>query len=123
MTIIEAINRVDEMKPNAYSQSQKVTWLSELDGLVKRKIIDSHKGGNEVVFEPYTDDTSLETILMIYEPYADAYVHWLESKIDYNNREFATYNNSITKFNEVFGDYTRDYNRTHMPNQNKIRFY
>jgi len=123
MTIIEAINKVDELKPNTYSQSQKIAWLSTLDGTVKKKIIDTHEDGESVVFNGYTDDTDLSTTMLICEPYTDAYIFWLESKIDYNNREYANYNNSIIKFNEMFGDFSRDYNRNHMPIGVKVKFF
>ena len=51
MTIIEAINRADRLKPNTYSQQDKVNWLSTLDGIVKKEIIDTHEGGEDVRFE------------------------------------------------------------------------
>ena len=56
MTIIEAINRVDSVKPNTYSQQDKVHWLSNLDGVVKREIIDTHEGGEDVKFEGYNEE-------------------------------------------------------------------
>lgn len=47
MTIIEAIQKTDELKPNGYTQSQKIEWLAKLDGMIKRGIIDTHEGGDE----------------------------------------------------------------------------
>ena len=123
MTINEAITTVDDLKPNGYSQSQKIQWLSSLDGLIKRQIIDTHEGGEDVVFNGYDDDTPIDTELLIYEPYTDAYIYWLEAKIDLSNREWASYNNSITKHNEVAEDFYRDYNRTHTPKGKIIRFW
>ena len=32
MTIIDVIGRIDTLKPNGYKQSEKIKWLSELDG-------------------------------------------------------------------------------------------
>ena len=61
MTIIEAINRIDELKPNGYQQTDKVEWLSVLDGIIKRQIIDTHEDGDLVPFEGYNDDTPLDT--------------------------------------------------------------
>ena len=43
MTIIEAINQIDAMKPNSYSQSDKIKWLSNLDWSIKKEIIDTHE--------------------------------------------------------------------------------
>ena len=45
MTILEAINRVDNLKFNSYDNSEKVAWLSRLDSSIKSTIIDTHEGG------------------------------------------------------------------------------
>lgn len=42
MTIQEAMDRVDEMKPNKQSQTLKVRWLSELDGIIWRELEKTH---------------------------------------------------------------------------------
>ena len=47
MTIIEAINRIDAIKPNNYTQQEKTSWLSTLDGVIKKEIIDTHEGANK----------------------------------------------------------------------------
>ena len=44
MKIIEAINRIDSLKHNTYSNNEKLAWLSRLDSMVKRLIIDTHEG-------------------------------------------------------------------------------
>lgn len=44
MTIQEAMDRVDEMKPNKQSQTLKVRWLSELDGIIWRELEKTHRG-------------------------------------------------------------------------------
>ena len=115
MTLIEAINHVDSVNPNTYSQQEKVYWLSTLDGVVKREIIDTHEGSENVTFEGYNDDTLLTTVLLIPAPYDEAYVFYLAAQIDYWNREIGKYNNSIAMFNSKYNAYEKYYNRTHMP--------
>ena len=61
MTIIEAINRLDELKHNTYSELNKVEWLSRLDNMVKKHIIDTHEGGEDVVFYGYDESTDTST--------------------------------------------------------------
>lgn len=43
MKIIEAINRLDALKSNTYTQPEKIDWLSRLDSMVKKQIIDTHE--------------------------------------------------------------------------------
>ena len=116
MTIIEAINRIDTLKPNRYELSDKVRWLSTIDGVIKAEIIDTHEGGENIEFKGYRED-ELYTKLIADAPYDDIYVKWLEAQIDYANGEYGKYNNSITTFNAAFDSYSRFYNRTHMPKQ------
>lgn len=123
MNLIEAINRLDAVKPNAYTQSEKIAWLSDLDGMIKNLVIDTHEGGEEVDFKGYTDETPLDTVLIVGSPYEDLYILWLESKIDYANGEYVKYNNSITRYNDIFQTYNNEYNRTHMPKGSAFKYF
>ncbi len=122
MTIMEAIYRIDEVKPNSYSQSEKIKWLNTLDGIVKNDIIDTHEGGEDVVFGGYTD-SDLSKELLVPAPYGDIYLRWLEARMDYANGEFSRYNNSITMYNTAYTAYANHYNRTHMPIGKKFKFF
>lgn len=122
MTIMDAIYRIDELKPNSYSQSEKIKWLSTLDGLVKSEIIDTHEGGEDVVFSGYDENTDLSTVLLIPAPYDHIYIHWLEARIDYSNGEYGKYNNSLVAYNDAYSIFQKYYNRTHMPITKGERF-
>ena len=122
MKIIEAINRIDSLKHNTYTQSDKVEWLSRLDAMVKNHIIDTHEG-DAVTFTGYDDSTDLQTELLIPEPYAEVYLRWMEAQIDYFNGEYNKYNNAITMFNTAFEAYKNYYNRTHMPKSQKFKYF
>lgn len=123
MTIMEAINRIDAVKPNSYPQGEKIRWLNAIDGMVKSKIIDTHEGGNMVAFYGYTDETPLATKLLVPAPYDEMYLFWLESKIDYSNGETGRYNNSVSMFNSAYEEFERYYNRTHMPIGKEFKFF
>lgn len=123
MTIIEAIHKIDELKPNAYAQNDKVAWLSTIDGTIKRNIIDKHWGSHLVKFDGYDENTSLETELLAYPPYDELYIQWLESKIDYYNGEYVKYNNAATAFSDTYTAFENDYNRTHKPHGRRFLYY
>ena len=123
MTIIEAINKIDSFKPNSYTQDDKIAWLSELDGIIKAEIIDTHEGSEDVTFNGYEVDMALDTSMLVPAPYDDIYLKWLEAKIDYLNGELAKYNNSMTMYNSAYSVFERYYNRTHMPIGKSIKFF
>ena len=123
MTIMEALYRIDEIKPNSCSQSEKIKWLSSLDGVIKNEIIDTHEGGEDVVFDGYNEDSALSIVLLVPAPYDDIYLKWLEARIDYTNGELNKYNNSSVAYNDAYDLYQRYYNRTHMPKGKKFKFF
>ena len=122
MTISEAINRTDDVKPNTYTEVRKLLWLSELDGMIKSDIIDTHEGGENVSFAGYDVDTDVTTELLVPAPYDVLYLRYLEMKIDYSNGEYGRYNNSMVMFNAAYSDFQKYYNRNHMPISNGSRF-
>ena len=122
MTISDAINRIDTIKPNGYTMAEKIQWLSTLDGIIKTEIIDTHEGG-EVIFDGYTEETLLTHPLLVPAPYDEIYLYWLESKINYWNGEMGKYNNSITMYNSAYSSFERYYNRTHKPIGKALKFF
>ena len=122
MTLREAIDRIDSLKHNTYTTAEKVEWISRLDGLVKNQIIDTHEDGENIEFNGYTVEADMERELLIPAPYDDAYIKWLEAKIDYYNGEIARYNNSVMMYQAVYDDYQRYYNRNHMPKGQIFKF-
>lgn len=123
MTLIECINRINILKPNTYSQEEKINWLSTIDGIIKREIIDTHEGGGDVVFNGYDEFTPLTTKLLVPDPYDDIYLRWLEAQIDYANGEYARYNNVVKAYNDAYSTYSRYYNKMHMPLGKKFKFF
>lgn len=123
MTISEAISRANQVKPNTYADVDKIRWLSTLDGFIKSDIIDTHEGGESVVFNGYDENTSLDTVLLVPAPHDHIYVHWLEAQIDYANDEYDRYENTMDMYNVAYTNYKNHYNRTHMPKGKKFKFF
>ena len=115
MTVIEAIQKVRDLKSNTYDQAHQVEWLSRLDFMVLRHIIQNHEGGKSVTFNGYKEETDLKTVMLVPQPYDEMYLRWLEAQIDYHNGEFGRYNNSIMAFNALWTNYLNYYRKTHRP--------
>ena len=123
MTIIEAITRVDALKHNTYTQSDKVQWLSRMDWMVKKHIIDTHEGTDKVTFTGYDNNTDLQTELLVPAPYDEVYLRWMEAQIDYHNGEYGKYNNAVDMFTTSYEAYQNYYNRTHMPIGKSMKYF
>ena len=115
MTIQEAIDRVDMIKPNQFTFEQKLRWLSELDGLIYKELIMTHEHAADPELVEHDASTPAETELLVPFPYTDIYLHYLSSQIDLGNAEIGKYNNNKQLFNNAYLTYSDYYTRTHMP--------
>ena len=113
MKICEAISQINSLKPNTYSDKQKIYWLNQLESMVKRLVIDTHEGGDQIAFEGFNENTSVETQLFMPSPFDMAYIYWLEAQIHYANEDIDMYNSAILMFNATFSEYKADYKRNH----------
>lgn len=116
MMISEVIATVDRLKPNRFTAQDKYKWLSDVDGMICRELIDSHEDSPLTeAFTGYTEGEDAELIAPF--PYDQLYRWYLESQIDLGNMEITKYNNSRNLFNAAYLTFTDWYNRTHMPKQ------
>ena len=115
MTIQEAVTLVDRMKPNQYEYTQKVKWLSKLDGMIFQEVIATHGGSETTEFAGY-DGVDPDKELLVPFPYdEDLYNFFLQSQIDRENGEMGKYNQTVTLYNNAYRIFADWYNRTHLP--------
>lgn len=122
MKIYDAINSIDSLMFNTYSQKDKIDWLSRMDWIVKRHVIDTHEGGEDVTFTGYNENTDMDTELLVPPPYDEVYLRWMEAQIHYHNGEYDKYNAAIVMYNTAFDAYANFYKQNHMPISRGSRF-
>ena len=114
MTIFQACTQVDALKPNAYSHRQKIQWLSRLEAMVKRLVIDEYVGGENIPFEEFKENVDTGKELYMPAPFDAAYLYWLEAQIHYSNEDIDMYNGTMMLFNSVFSEFKAYYKRNHV---------
>ena len=120
MTIQEALDRVDLIRPNGMKKEVKIAALAELDGMIDREIISRHylNADEEYAeFEPYTGETDPSTELLAPHPYDEIYTYWLCCKVDYQNLEMDKHNNDSIMYNNAYEELANYWTRTHLPRQ------
>lgn len=115
MTIREAIEQVDGLKCNTYTDTEKVAWLSRLDERVDVLVHGTQVTGSSW----YDSNTDMDCQLLIPSPFDEIYLHWLSAQIDYANGEYDKYNAAITLYNTAYGAYSDWYIRTHRDQGNR----
>lgn len=124
MKLSEAISSADSLKRgNKFDNEIKIRWLSELDMRVADEIIRKHEDGKSFEFGGYDEQTPGETELLIPEPYTDAYIHYLHSKMDLFNNDYERYQSSTAAFYAAYQDYAAFYNREHLPIKHTIKVF
>ena len=113
--INDIINRVDEAKPNAYTQESKLRWIAELDGKMALNVF--LMDIVEVQQFAYRYPEGMECEPLVKFPHDEIYDLWLYAKIDFANGEYAKYQNSMEQFNAHYGDFVRWFARTYDPAQ------
>jgi len=127
MKLQQAIDRVDEMRPNMQDQALKIAWLSELDGLIWKELIRKHwmtgeeyesyrhDANGQPLMPEYDNDTDPGQELLVPFPYDNIYLYWLMSKIDEQTMEQEKYNNDRAMFNASWESFSDYWTRGHMP--------
>lgn len=109
MTINEAILYADRAMPNTYSEQQKTRWLAELDGKIEREIYKTEE------LEEYQYPKDGDKELLVAYPHSDIYPLYIYAMIDFHNREYGEYNNSILAFNQAYDLFAKWYIRNNIP--------
>ena len=124
MTIAEAIAHVDRLKPNQYSKTTKINWLSKLDGQIFTEIIKTHENSPVETFTGYDEEMQDQNInLLVPYPYdEDIYNYYLQAQIDKENGEIAKYNQSKIMYSNALKAFQNWYNQTNMPKAAGKRF-
>lgn len=118
MKIREAIDKIDSLNPNQYTEEDKLRWLSILDATVVEDIFKTHERniGEAPIchFDPYRPE-EMDKDLLVPFPYDELYISYLDMKICEANKETERYENAARTYNSFMQDYANHYNRTHMP--------
>lgn len=116
MTLQEAINYVDEVKPNAFSTAVKVRWINQIEGrLVLEIFLMSTEEAAELEYG--TSAAELAKKLLVDNPYDDVYTWWLQAQIDLANGEYDRAQNTMAMFNSAWSTFLRWFAQRYDPVQ------
>lgn len=107
MTMNEVIEYVDGVKPNVYAHEDKCRWMNTLDGIVAREVHQEEMKAYNLPNDAYDKQ------LLVPHPYDDIYALYVSAMIDFHNREYEEYNNTVLLFKERLEQYKAWYIRNH----------
>ena len=117
MTITEAISTAKLLKKHSYDDATALKWINEIEGRIKKEIIDTHDGGDLILFDGYTSPTDDTKELIVPDPYSKLYIDYIMAQVDFYNSDLDRYNNTVVVFANDYNAFCRCYNSENMPKQ------
>lgn len=106
-TMNSVIEYIDRVKPNVYSDDDKYRWISTLEGRISTEVF------GQWAPITYTLPDDADTELMLMAPFDDIYALYVAAMIDFHNREYSDYNNTVLMFQERMDALKAWYIRNH----------
>ena len=110
-TMNTVIAQVDGVKPNAYTDDDKYRWLSTLEGMLSTEVF--HDPEPRCPAVPGDADAPLR----VGPPYEEIYGLYVMAMIDFHNREYGNYNNTMLMFRERLEQLKAWHIRTRAPEE------
>lgn len=111
-TMNRVIEYVDEIRPNAYSDDYKYKWMSNLDGIIAREVM-------QIDAPCYDYPADADNDLLVAAPFDDLYWMYVIMNIDLTDREYDHYNNMAMVFNNRLEQYKAWYIQNNRPTKHK----
>ena len=106
MTVLEVIQEFDSLKPNGFTQEQKLRWLDRLDLFLQKTVLDRYPKRSQ---EIRTGELQREVRLEM--PFSEGYIYWLEAKVRYFSQDVEGYNSAMSMFRGILEDWQRQLHR------------
>lgn len=118
ITIREVLARVDTIRPNAYTDGEKIAMLNTIEGRIYTDILEQAEGFDKE-FLPFREGEE-ERELMVPVPFTDVYLYYLAAMIDFYNGDSGRYNDTMVLYNQAWEDYAAHYRERHKPKQTNL---
>ena len=118
MTIQQMVTKVDELRPNQYTNERMVGWIYQLELLIWEALVKTHErpAGLREELTPY-DEEHMTQELLVPDVWAGVYEWWLYAQMDLANMELEKYNNDMMMYNAAWRELEAWWNRNNMPVQ------
>ena len=115
-TINKVIEKAARIRPDAFDDAVKASWISELDGKIMRETMH----GEQSVSYKFPNQADDE--LLVKAPYDNIYELYIVAMSDFYSGDFASYSASSAMFENAYEEFKKDYIRHNMPVQQKLKY-
>lgn len=116
-TVNSILERAQKLREDAIPPEEKARWIMELDGKIRREVIDKHhrnEGETETKGPRLWPEDGGKPLAVDF-PDSEIYVLYVFARCDFIVRDGNYYNESATAFNDAYENFAKEYHRTHRP--------
>ena len=119
MKVREILTEIDQTRPNAYTDAEKIRWLNIIEGRVYTDIMSKADDGLNWTFIPFEEGQE-ERELVVPAPFTELYSFFLMSRIDFYNGDSARYNDTMVLLNNAWDEFAAYYRENNKPKQTNL---
>jgi hypothetical protein len=118
MKVRDILVEIDQTRPNAYTDGEKIKWLNNIEGRVYTDILQKAEGfdGEFIPFAEGDEDREL----VVPVPFTELYAFYLASRIDFYNGDSGRYNDTLVLLENAWDEYAAYYRENHKPRQTNL---
>lgn len=105
MTISEVIAKISKTKPHPFEDDTIISFINTLDQQVQSEVLRTAVADRV----DYTWQNNGDTELLMPAPYDSCYLFYAAARIDFDTKEFESYNQNMVQFNNLYEEYKRWY--------------
>lgn len=110
MTAKEAIAAAGQLRPDNFTDSEKLNWIKSLEGRIFSEIVNGREGAESF---PDINKITADSELFAPKPYEEIYLLYICLMSDFYRAEYNRYNNDSLLFNSLFRDFSIQYAKAH----------
>ena len=119
MKVREILVMVDQLRPNAYTDKEKIAMLNTIEGRVYTDIMSKADDGLNWTFIPFEEGQE-ERELVVPVPFTELYIFFLMSRIDFLNGDSGRYNDTMVLLQNAWDEYAAYYRENNKPKQTNL---
>lgn len=118
MKVRDILTTIDQIRPNAYTDEEKIDMLNTIEGRVYTDIFQKAEGfeGEFIPFEEGQEERELAVPV----PFTELYTFFLMSRIDFLNGDSGRYNDTMVLLQNAWDEYAAYYRENNKPKQTNL---
>ena len=110
MTINKVLEQLSRLEPHTFSDEDLAAWVLQLDAQLFTEL-----AMPQDTERPRTWPEDGDIPLTAMAPYDELYLYYIQAKVEFFQREYDHYENTMAMYDNAVSEWRKQYRRTHIP--------